>query len=228
MASRRCVVWWGELGMLRAAHLRLLTDVEMDRRRGYVRQDDQDRFALGAVVLRLAAAAELRAEPEQLQVIRDCPHCRRPHGRPRIADADIEVSVSHAGRLVAVAVTAVEPVGVDVEHVSAVDYVPLLPHVLSARERAMVRSQEDFVVYWTRKESVVKATGAGLYTDLREVEVSPPYEAPRLLTLRSAQPAAMMADLRPGPGYAAAVSVLTAEPLSVDERSAADLLTNAT
>jgi len=100
----------------------------------------------------------------------------------------------------------------------------LAPTLLSAAEAAAVGARHDFITYWTRKEAVVKATGDGLAVPLREVLVSAPDAAPRLLAYPARTLTAVLRDLAPRPGYAAALAVLAAEPVAVRERDAAPLL----
>ena len=70
---------------------------------------------------------------------RECPRCGRPHGRPRVDG--LQVSTSHTVGRVAVAVTAGNPVGIDVELDRAERFAEL---AITAAE-------------WTRREAVFKA-----------------------------------------------------------------------
>jgi 4'-phosphopantetheinyl transferase len=217
------VVRWSDLRAFRPHLAGLLDSAELERRSSYIRADDRDRFTLAAALLRLSAAAELGHSPRKLQISRKCTQCGRPHGRPKIPGSDLHVSVSHSGTLVMVATTRIGPVGVDVEQVAGIDYLPLLPIVLAANENGAVSSARDFFTYWTRKESVLKATGDGLRMRMSDVEVTSPRETPRLLRYGNRQPVAVMADLMARPGYAAALTVLTNAPLTVQERAAVEL-----
>ncbi len=216
------MVWWAQLALLRAHHIDLLDAAEQGRRPGYLRAADRDRFTLGAALLRLAVTDEVGGSPVDLVVDRRCESCGRPHGKPTAPGTDLHVSISHSDELVAVAVTRAGPVGVDVEKMSTMDYEPLLDQVLAPGEE--IHSAADFFTCWTRKESVLKATGDGLLTSMREVRVSPPGTPPELLRYASTTRVATMTDLRPPDGYRAAVTVLTAGPLDVSERSAQSLL----
>jgi 4'-phosphopantetheinyl transferase len=213
--------------MVRDRHLGLLDAIERDRRRAYRRAADADRFTIGAVLLRLALAAETGTDPSRLPIHRSCPTCARPHGRPTVPGLDRHLSVSHSGNRIAVAITAVAPVGVDVEEVASSrpvdDSADLARHVLGPGESAADR--REFLVYWVRKESVVKATGDGLRARLPDVLVSRPDAAPRLVGYpRRPDMSATMADLDPGHGYLAALTVLADVPLVVREHDAAGLL----
>ena len=83
----------------------------------------------------------------------------------------------------------------------------------------------SFFTYWTRKESVTKATGEGLRVVLTGLRVSGPEEPPAVLAYpgRAQLPAAMV-DLHPGAGYKGALTVLTTGPVRVEEQPARALL----
>jgi 4'-phosphopantetheinyl transferase len=167
-------------------------------------------------------------------VDRGCPRCGEPHGKPRLrgAAAGLEVSVTHSGRRVGLAVATAGVVGLDVEQVEpprAFPYDAALTAAELAGLRAVPPGQRDraFVTAWARKEAVLKAAGIGLRLDPRRFAVAPagrpaalldwPPDAPPLL------PGARLYDLDPGPGYAAALAVLAAADVAVTERPAADL-----
>ncbi|MEU8763047.1 4'-phosphopantetheinyl transferase superfamily protein [Streptomyces sp. NPDC048659] len=140
-----------------------------------------------------------------------------PHGKPFLTDAPVEFSISHSGELVAVALSADAPVGVDVERVTELAELPL--PVLSARERAvfdLVPGPERavaFTAYWVRKEAVLKATGEGLRVDPARLTVSAPDRPAELLDWRGRNdgqphPEVRLYDLDAGDGYRGAVALL--------------------
>lgn len=223
-----CRVWWADLCSLRERHADLLSPVERQRRDRYANAEARDRFTLAAALLRLAAAHEVGQPPDRVEIGRSCYRCAEPHGRPTLPDHDLHVSVSHSGRCITVAVTDHGEVGVDVEEVKPFDYEPMLRSVLAPDEAGTVHSREDFFAYWTRKESVLKATGEGLRMPMPEVVVSPPTQPPRLVRHGRRQDlVASMAGLAPPQGYLAVVTALTGAPISADERDAAPLLSGA-
>lgn len=124
-----CEVWLASTGDPR--HRGLLDPVE--RAREFLLPADRARFTAAAGLLRHAVRTHTGTNPV---VTRRCPDCDRPHGKPIVPGTGLHVSVSHSGDLVAVAVTAAAPVGIDVELGSDLG--------------------------WSRWESVVKATGEGM------------------------------------------------------------------
>ncbi|WDZ82307.1 4'-phosphopantetheinyl transferase family protein [Micromonospora cathayae] len=206
-------VWWADLGMLRPWHLRLLDDTERRRLATIVHPRSRRQSTLGAVLLRLAVARHTGASADRLRVVRACPSCPGQHGRPRLPDHPVGVSVSHSGRRVAVAVgdhagaDGWTGLGVDVERLD-----PGRPPADLAR--------------WCRQEAVVKATGDGLRVRVRDVTVT----RSRLLGYPGRpELRGHLWDLRPGPGYRAAAALVGPPPLPprprIVERSAAALLT---
>ena len=223
LADGECAIWWATPRSYRSALDRLLDQAERVRVDAYRRPADRERSILGAVVLRLAAAGELGVAPHEVIVRRDCPRCAEPHGRPELPGTGLHASISHSGDRVAVAVTRVGPVGVDVEKIDpGVDVAALVRPVLGSAP------PEDLVgmhVVWCRKEAVIKATGDGLRASLPEVRVSPSAEPARLVTYPDRPDLeASLTDLRPGDGYAGALAVLHRHAPVLREYDASTLL----
>jgi 4'-phosphopantetheinyl transferase len=217
-----CRIWVGDVGWRSQEPDTLLDPIERARADAFVRQLDRLRFVLGVALLKSAVAHEEGVTPNAVRVDRRCAMCGANHGAPRVLGSDLHVSVSHSGVRVMVAVTAVGPVGVDVEQHSVRRVMPPERMVMTSAEP--VRESDDFLVYWCRKESVLKATGTGLATSLLDVVVSPANEPARLLSYQGSALMASMTDLDLGPGSTAAVTVLTREVVSYDVLSGADLL----
>jgi 4'-phosphopantetheinyl transferase len=218
-------VWWADPTLARPAHLALLNADELDRYSALRRPADRDRFAIAAALLRLVCADAIGLPAQQVPVDRTCPRCERAHGRPTIPGYGLHVSVSHSGRRVAIA-TGPVPLGVDVEEVTPIALGDLAEPTLGPGEA--VGRVEEFFTYWTRKESAVKATGDGLAVPLSGILVSRPQEPARLVAYGT-RPGlvATMRDLRPGTGYAAALTLLADGPWQVRERDATRLLADA-
>lgn len=137
------------------------------------------------------------------------------------------LSLSHSGDRVGVAVTDGVPVGLDVESATRRATNDLISYALNDIERAAVTSlsAEDsaaaFFTYWARKEALMKATGRGLKIPLRSITLSGPGEPARLVAASDTAldlANATLLDVEPGPGYRAAVAVLTSEPVTHTER----------
>jgi 4'-phosphopantetheinyl transferase len=209
-------VWWAIPAAVRPRDAGVLGEAELLRLASIRRPGDQARFVTAAALLRQVAGSRTGVPPARVAVERSCGRCPRAHGRPRLPGTGLHASISHSAGLVAVAVTSAGPVGIDVERVGDRDHAGAAERVLGHEDHA--GEPAGFYRYWTRKESAVKATGDGLAASLAAVRVSAPGEPARLLEYPGrAGLDAVMSDLRPGDGYAAAVTVLARGPLVVRE-----------
>ncbi|MGW2801135.1 4'-phosphopantetheinyl transferase family protein [Streptomyces sp. NPDC001269] len=176
-----CRVWWAGAGDHRPELDALLGPAEAVRRERYASAADRRRFTVSAALLRLAAARELGCAPQEVPVVRNCPDCAVPHGRPRI-EGPVHVSVSYAGQAVAVAVSTGAAVGLDAAEAPAGGPPPVslaaLERALRPEERAELREAPEgtragmLVRWWTYKEAVLKATGDGLRVPPTDIGVS--------------------------------------------------------
>jgi 4'-phosphopantetheinyl transferase len=227
-----CQIWWARPDQV-PDDLMLTTVPEAEQRRAgrYRQRTDRLRSLTGAWLLRTAVAAQTGERPGDVLLDRTCSDCGQQHGRPRLpSGVGIEVSVSHAGERVAVALTRLGEVGVDVEYAPPVGHFDqdLAENTLSAKELASLSDDPgaDFLRLWVRKEALLKATGHGLRIPMSRIEVSPAAAPPALLAWPLDIPVdhVRLAMLDPGPRHHAAVAVLTAAPLTVRELDAALLL----
>lgn len=97
-------------------------------------------------------------------------------------------NISHTDGLVAVALSSVGEIGVDVEIDRALeDLSAMAQATLTDREYAAVQAAEDperaFRLLWVRKESLLKAKGLGVFTDLKRWDVLAPSEFSPTMTL---------------------------------------------
>jgi 4'-phosphopantetheinyl transferase len=224
-----CQVWWARRQDCRPELAGLLDPAERGRLAALVQPADQERFTVGAALVRSLMGALTGVRPQDVVLDRTCPDCGRPHGRITVPGGAPRLSLSHSGDLVAVALHPTAEVGVDVEQVArGLDPLSLAGVALTGREEADLRAlpaeqhPAAFAGYWVRKEAFVKATGEGLRRPPGEVEVTAPGTPPRLL---SAYPGPVwLGDLSPRPGYAAAVAVLAEGPVLVREFDGTALL----
>ncbi|MGW4032416.1 4'-phosphopantetheinyl transferase family protein [Streptomyces sp. NPDC004838] len=207
------VVWTGRVGVLAEdalAHRHLLDAEESARLDAFRRPADRDAFAVAHVALRRLLGDRLGQSPEAVTLERDpCVHCGGPHGRPVVPGDAVHFSLSHTSRIadgMVVIALAPAPVGVDVEAVPGAGTITDVSSQLHPRERTELAALPTadralaFTRCWTRKESLLKATGAGIGGDLSHVYVG---AGPR----PAADTGWSLTDLPVDPGYAAAVAV---------------------
>lgn len=165
-----------------------------------------------------------------LRLTSSCPECgSSTHGAPLILSQSgrpvPHVSLSRAAGFAVVALTWAGPVGVDVQRLGDADFNGFDEVALHASERA--HGPFERTVTWVRKESLLKAAGRGLATDMRSVRLGGPRLPPELLSWGqeggAARSGVWMFDVLDAPaGYAVSVAVLSAEcPRLVTRRAAA-------
>lgn len=211
-----CRVRWVDVRDVPTSLVHTLSDGERARVSRLHRPADRARSTAAAVLLRQMAAAASGVPAEQVQVDRTCPRCDRSHGRPRLPGLGLDASITHAGDLAGVALSSAGAVGLDVEPVEPDRVGGLGSRLLAPEERAA--GPAELLRYWTRKEAVVKATGAGIGIGLSRVVVSPPHESPRLLSYPGRPNLSMrLVDLRGRPGHLASAAVVTDRPVVFSE-----------
>ncbi|MGD0239714.1 MAG: 4'-phosphopantetheinyl transferase superfamily protein [Streptosporangiaceae bacterium] len=229
-------VWWARRQDAAPRHLALLDETERRRWTAYRHDADRERFLAGCALAKAVLARYAGLRPVDVRFDRTCGECGEPHGKPAMPGGSLEHSVAHSGDLVAVAVTG-NPVGVDVEQLDGRahplggdgDPEALARLVLSGAEQAVLNAippagrARAFLVAWTRKEAVTKATGDGLRAAFSEVVVADRAAvdgaagdgaagdgAPRLASWpypRDPRGVTLL-DLDAAPGYLAALAVL--------------------
>ncbi|GAB2921419.1 4'-phosphopantetheinyl transferase family protein [Streptomyces heilongjiangensis] len=170
----------------RGPALRALLGHEHGRYLALNGEEARTRFAVSRLLLKHAAAAVLGADPADLEL------ARRPNGRPYLRGCGrLDVSLSHTGDVVAVGLSRLGPVGVDVEPQGRAAYgTGLEEDVCTAHERAALGwlPEEDrnaaVIRLWTLKEAYTKALGLGTRLSFRSFGFTTPSTgtaAPRLL-----------------------------------------------
>ena len=233
-----CRVWWLDPADAPDWCEELLSEPERARAASFYQVASRRRFTAATALLKVAVAQSAGCDPFDVKLRRECPDCRRLHGRPEVVGGALNVSISHSGDRVAVALCADGPVGVDVEQVNPdVDVDSMLRFVLGDAERQAfneIKGRQTrlraFFHCWTRKESVLKATGDGLRIPMSNVTLGAPHDQARLTGFTDHPElveTAQIVDLNPGPGYVGAVAVLSARPVRVWELDGADAFATA-
>ncbi|WP_062216654.1 4'-phosphopantetheinyl transferase superfamily protein [Streptomyces sp. NBRC 109706] len=171
-------------------------------------------FVTSRAAQRLIGSRYLGLPPRAVRTDRSCRHCGAAgHGPPRfVGRPDVSHAVSHAGGWLLVAVTAGEPVGVDLEETSgARDLAGLAGTTLTtaeARRYATLPEAERrrwLLSAWTRKEAAMKLTGLGLRVAPRLLDVSGPLAAAEGVAGWPAEPVRLR-DLTLPTGYVGALA----------------------
>ena len=202
----------------------VLDEAELARHTRFRQAADRDRYQAAHVGARLLLGRYLGVPSDRLRFSQHCRHCGAEHGKPMVADVatKLDFSLTHSGSWVAIAVAA-EPVGLDVQELEAgPDVAALSRAVLSPAELRWWTGQpadaarSAFFCYWARKEALLKATGHGLAVPMNTITLAPPVEPARLVEWAADRPLdgpVQLQDLEAGPGYAAAVAMLSGLPI---------------
>ncbi|MFF6959796.1 4'-phosphopantetheinyl transferase superfamily protein [Streptomyces sp. NPDC008317] len=129
---------------------------------------------------RLVVGRYLGVPPAEVAVERGCALCGAPrHGRPRVADAAFDFSVSHTREWLLIAVVGSGLIGADLDQLDADrDADGLAALTLTPAERAAYdrlppgARPEAFLDAWVRKEAAMKLTGHGLSAPPAAIDVS--------------------------------------------------------
>jgi 4'-phosphopantetheinyl transferase len=175
-----CHLWSAPTGGA-ASDQALLSPDEREAADRFRLESAKDAFVASRVAQRRVLSRYLGCAAEAVIVARDCRHCGKGHGKPYVAGAPVDFSVSHAAGWLLVAVVADGLVGVDLERVSdsrSVD--DLANRVLGPTEQEqflMVPRDERpgwFIWAWARKEAALKLTGHGIVVSLSGLDVAGP------------------------------------------------------
>lgn len=147
-------------------YVALLSEAERERLGRFRFERNRREFCVAHVLVRETLSAYADVDPK------DWAFETNAHGRPEVAarfGVDLRFNLSHTDGLVACAVCRSADVGVDVEAMDRrTETVEIAERFFSARELADLRAlpfaeqRDRFFVYWTLKESYIKARGLGL------------------------------------------------------------------
>lgn len=194
--------------------LEIIEPGERERAYRFHFRRDRERFVVARAALRQILAGYLRGTPEQVRFTYS------PYGKPGLegASCDLKFNVSHSNEVALYAFAHGCEVGLDVEFVRE-DFavMEIANQFFSEREVAALRLLPPdtrtmaFFNCWTRKEAYIKARGEGLSHPLDRFAVSlAPGDAAAILSTED-DPLEVsrwwMHELRPGPGYAAALAL---------------------
>ena len=151
----------------------LLDSEEQLRAQRFRFADHKQRFVAAHAGVRRLLGKILGHAGADLRFIAD------PNKKPQLADRAVRFNLTHSGDWAALAVSHEAEVGIDIEEIRAVE--PELPRrYFSAQEQADLSSLlpthdlwlASFFRCWTRKEALLKATGAGITLPLDAFTVS--------------------------------------------------------
>ncbi len=218
--------------------LAVLDTDETDRYQAYRVAPPRRRYLTGRALLRIALGQHLGMAPARVPLRSTCDGCGGTHGRPRLIGPVVgggpvpEISVSHSGNRVLVALALGAAVGVDVQEVDdRLNVAALIASTMAPAEAAalnrigVAERPKAFARMWTRKEAVLKALGVGLALPLPLLRVTAPDQPPEVLHWPNIDvpPQLTLRELDAGAGYQATLAVL-ADAVDVDTHDGTALL----
>jgi 4'-phosphopantetheinyl transferase len=196
----------------------ILDDEERDRMSKILYPENRCLFRESRVLLRRSLSRYSEMPPKGWRFVKDA------HGKPRVDpdrhDSALSFSLAHTKGLAAVAVTQGNDIGVDVEKLDRpVDAAGLTRRFFSPEEVAYLqklppeRFRELFPLYWTLKESYIKARGLGLSLPLDSFSFRLAGKMPHRIEFSGNDPDGLkewrFALFKPLPGYVAAVGIFS-------------------
>lgn len=169
----------------------------------------RQRFLARRWMARSLLARETGADPGELVLERRCERCGALHPASPLRAGSREVwwSASHSADLAALAISS-SRVGLDLEierrrprweRIAARFFSP-------EEQRAVAGSPDRFLQFWTLKEAYLKALGLGLPGGLRTLECTGISPTAGAWSESAAQPGWRFQNLRPQPGFVAALA----------------------
>ena len=209
--------WFAPLDLLdpaRDAWRAFLDREELERARRFRFARDRRRFELAHGLLRAVLGAYLDLPPASLVFQRG------PHGKPAFSGHALQFNLSDTKDAVLIGVSMVDPIGADIETLDReVDHEAVGAHYFTPEEVDAIRAggahgKDRFLLYWTRKEAVLKASGVGIMEDLRALRVDSAHHQVMVSHpefMRMAAPAYHVTSLRPSDTHL--ISLATPGPI---------------
>lgn len=142
----------------------ILSEDELKRSSRFFQKEDRERFISSKFFLRILLSKFLAVPPRQIR------YHTMANKKPGISG--LSFNVTHSGNYLLIAIGP-SAVGIDVERLNRdFDFESVLSPSFSADEIAYIRNDDQvlkFFLLWTRKESLLKASGEGLTDQLDQV-----------------------------------------------------------
>lgn len=160
-------------GAIQSRLLSWLTPEEQNRFNAFRFERHRQTFLVAHALLRAALSISLGIEPSDWQFQTNA--FNKPFIAPPFDQHGLHFNLSHTEGKVALGLTQLGPIGIDVESISReTSIIELAAEILSERERldllscSKINQQSRLLSYWTLKEAFVKATGQGLTSGVKQ------------------------------------------------------------
>ena len=150
-----------------------LNQHEQARAKRLIEPGDQRQFIAAHVILRQVLSMYLDVSPTNIEYVYS------EHKKPSLAHAkNLKFNMSHSGSHVAIAVTTVATIGIDIEQLTQLNKIAVAERYFSPNEITLLQKLAEpeqiagFYHLWACKEAVIKANGKGLSIPLNSFSVS--------------------------------------------------------
>jgi 4'-phosphopantetheinyl transferase len=195
---------------------RILSDVELKRAERFHFLQHRNQFIVAHGLLRKLLADYTKIESDRITF--EYSKNGKPYLSEKFSKEKIRFNLSQSNNYALLAFSCEREIGVDIEQIyEFADMDKIAGQVFSTKEIAVLRSfpeskkKDVFFIFWTRKESYVKAIGEGLSSALDTIDVSSyPFNAAVSVDVgKNSENKShwIVQDLMPLPGFAAAFAV---------------------
>jgi phosphopantetheine--protein transferase-like protein len=149
---------------------KVLSFEEKEKAEAFYFVNDHKNYIVCHGLLRFILSEKMAADPENLIFIKGL------NDKPYLEGNGPAFNLSHTKELCAIAISNGQEVGVDIEKIKENrDFQDICASFFSEEEQFRInysdKPLEDFYLLWTRKEAFLKATGLGLNTSLKDINV---------------------------------------------------------
>ncbi|MDY7578954.1 4'-phosphopantetheinyl transferase superfamily protein [Herbaspirillum sp. RTI4] len=155
----------------------LLSDAEAERAKRFLTAQNRDTYVLAHAMLRSLIGRYLGTGEARIDLAYSI------YRKPFLPDSKLAFNLTHSADGVLIAIGWDRAIGIDLEAIQTLsDQEELIKVVMSGTERAMLSALDNpergaaFYQLWTRKEALLKATGAGLRHDMSSLTLDAPLE----------------------------------------------------
>lgn len=139
-----------------------LSSEEIMRSKQFRNKIDSDRFIVGRAMVKHTAAKVLNKDFESLEI--SYSETNKPVFENEI---NFQFNLSHSGDYVVLAICKRCDIGIDIEYCNNdFRFRPILDYCMSQKEQFVIIQDQNplnaFLMYWTRKEAILKGTGIGV------------------------------------------------------------------
>ncbi len=183
-----------------------LSESELVRLKKFHFKGDQERFLVARGGLRDILSRYLNILPGDINFN------YTKFGKPYLQDRHLQFNVSHSADCILYAISVHNQLGIDVEQIkSDIDFLSVAKTICSENEYEKLldfpKEEQCLAFYrcWTRKESIIKMIGKGLFFPVNQLEVG--FSLIKKINLLNGRVRCSLEEIDPAVHYTAAVAV---------------------